>query len=111
MPDKIVFARDSTLTSFEVSKISLDSRLRWRRCGERNKQKDGPIVRNTIQWRPRDVIRFRVVINYRNVCQGIIIEEREGRHIEKLYLRLAENTSRIACAFLPEPEKDLDEMV
>jgi len=67
-----------------------------------------PIVRNTIQGGSRDVVRLRVVIDYCDVRERIIVEKRVGSHVEKLYARLTENGGRIVRAPLPKPEKNLD---
>lgn len=66
-----------------------------------------PIVRNTIQRGPRNVVRRRIIVEFRNVIEGVVIEKREGGHVEELYRWLAENTSRLAGILLPKPEEDL----
>lgn len=67
-----------------------------------------PIVRNTVQGGPRDVVRLRVVVDYCDIGEGIIVEKRVGGHVEKLYARLTENAGRIVRALLPKPEENLD---
>ena len=67
-----------------------------------------PIVWKTVQGSSRDVVRFRVVIDYRDVRKGVVVERREGDHVEKLYGRLAKYTSRVVRAQFPKPEENLD---
>jgi len=67
-----------------------------------------PIVRNTVQGRARDVVRFRVVINFCDVREGVIVEKRKGGHVEKLYARLAKNSGRVVRVLLPKPEENLE---
>jgi hypothetical protein len=67
-----------------------------------------PIVRNTVQGGSRHVVRLRVVVNYCDIREGIIVEKRVGGHVKKLYERLTENGGRIVRALLPKPEENLD---
>ena len=67
-----------------------------------------PIVRNTVQGGSRDVVRRRVVSNFRDIREGIVVQKREGSHIEKLYLGLTENGGRIVRVLLPKPEENLN---
>ena len=67
-----------------------------------------PIVRNTVQGGSRDVIRFRVVINFCDIREGIIVQKGVGGHVEKLYARLTENGGGIVRILLPKPEENLD---
>ncbi len=67
-----------------------------------------PIVRYTVQGGSRDVVRLRVVINFCNIREGIIVEKCEGGHVEKLYAWLTENSGRIVRVLLPKPEENLD---
>jgi hypothetical protein len=67
-----------------------------------------PIVRNTIQGGSRDVVRLRVVIDGGDIREGIIVQKREGGHVEKLYARLTENGGRVVRVLLPKPEENLD---
>ena len=66
-----------------------------------------PVVRNTIQWEPRNVVRRRVIVEYGGIIEGVVVEKSEGGHAVELYCRFAENTSRLAGILLPEPEEDL----
>lgn len=67
-----------------------------------------PIVRNTVQGGSRNVVRRRIVIDYCDIREGIIVQKREGGHVEKLYTRLTENGGRVVRALLPKPEENLD---
>ena len=66
-----------------------------------------PVVRNTIQWGPRNVVRRRVIVDFGNIIEGVVVEKREGGHVEEQYCRVAENTGRLVGILLPEPEEDL----
>ena len=67
-----------------------------------------PIVRNSVQRGSRYVVRCRVVINFCDIREGIIVQKREGSHVEKPYERLTENGGRIVRVLLPKPEENLD---
>jgi hypothetical protein len=67
-----------------------------------------PIVRKTVQGGSRDVVRFRVVIDYRDIREGVVVERRKGDHVEKLNGRLAKHSSRVVRAQFPKPEENLD---
>jgi hypothetical protein len=67
-----------------------------------------PIVRNTVQGGSRDVVGFWVVIDFRDVRKGIVVESCIGSHVEKLYGRLAKNGGRAVCAQLQKPEENLE---
>lgn len=67
-----------------------------------------PIVRNTVQGGSRDVVPRRIVIDFCDIREGIIVQRREGGHVEKLYARLTENGGRVVRALLPKPEENLD---
>jgi hypothetical protein len=71
-------------------------------------RKNVPIVWNTVQGRARDVVLLRVVINYCDIREGVIVEKREGGNVEKLYARLAKNSGRVVRVSLPKPEENLD---
>ena len=66
-------------------------------------KKDSPVVRKTVQWRSRDVVRRRVIIEFGNTHEGVVIKEREGGHVEQLYLWSAENTGQVVRILLPKP--------
>jgi hypothetical protein len=82
-------------------------RFHERQANRKNK-KNEPIVRNTVQGRARDVVRFRVVVDFGDIREGVIVEQREGEHIEKLHARLAENSGRVGRVLLPKPKENLD---
>ena len=67
-----------------------------------------PIVRNTVQGGSRDVVRRRVVSNFRDIREGIVVQKRVGSHIKKLYDGLTENGGRIVRVLLPKPEENLN---
>ena len=71
-------------------------------------QKNVPIVRNTVQGGSRDVVRFRVVVNDRDIREGVVVEKRKRGHVKKLHARLAENTGRAVRAQIQKPEQNLD---
>jgi hypothetical protein len=77
---------------------------------KKQERKNIPIVRNTVQWGPRDVVRCRIIIKNCDIYQGVVIEEGEGCDIEKFYARLAENSGRAAWVLLPKPEENLKGM-
>jgi hypothetical protein len=68
-----------------------------------------PIVRNTVQGGSRDVVRYRVVINYRDIREGVVVEKRKHGHVENLHARLAENGHRrVVRDHIKKPEDKLD---
>jgi hypothetical protein len=67
-----------------------------------------PIVRNTVQGGSRDVVRLRIIINYCDIREGIVVQKGVGGHVEKLYARLTENGGRVVWVLLPKPEENLD---
>ena len=100
------FARDCTLMSGESLKMSL---FRKNEKSKEKEQRNVPIVRNTVQRGSRDVVRRRVVSDFRDIREGIVVQKREGSHIEKLYLGLTENRGRIVRVLLPKPEENLND--
>ena len=68
-----------------------------------------PIVRNTVQGGSRHVVRYRVVIDYRDIRERVIVKKRNGGHVEKLHARLAEKSGDDAVrALIGKPEENLD---
>ena len=70
-------------------------------------QKNVPIVRNSVQGGPRHVVRYRVVIDYRDIRERVVVKKRKGGHVEKLQARSAEN-SDAARGLIRKPEENLD---
>jgi hypothetical protein len=72
-------------------------------------QKTVPIVRNTVQGFSKHVVRYRVVIDYRDIRERVVVKKRKGGHVEKLQVRLAENSGGDAVrALIRKPEENLD---
>ena len=67
-----------------------------------------PIVWNTVQGGSRDVVRLRIIIDFCDIREGIIVQKGEGGHVEKLDARLTENGGRVVRVLLPKPEENLD---
>ena len=70
-------------------------------------QKNVPIERNTVQGGSRHVVRYRVVIDYRDIRERIVVKKRKGGHVEKLQARSAENSDPVR-ALIQKPEENLD---
>ena len=77
------------------------------RRANRKVQKNVPVVWKTVQGCSRDVVRFRVVVDYRDIREGVVVERREGHHVEKLYGRFTKHTGRVVWAQFPKPEENL----
>ena len=74
-------------------------------------QENVPIVRDTVQWGSRDVVCCRIVVDYRDIREGVVVERRKRGHVEKLYGRSTKNTRRAVRVLFPKPEENLDSIM